>query len=85
MRIVTHVQLTKALFVPGLTEFKRTLNHQFYPGMVMKLHPNGVICSFKGLDFIVPASMAECIVLSNDAQVEDNKEFSFAKKTVKSA
>lgn len=72
MRTISHVQLTKGLFVPTLFEFKRTLSQQFYPGMELKIHSTGgVIGNFKGVQFIVPYSMIECIVFEG---VEDVKE-----------
>ena len=59
---VAQLQMTKALFVPGLFEVKRTLNQQAYPGIEMEGRPTGVVCLFKGITFLIPYSMIECVV-----------------------
>lgn len=88
MRIITHVQLTKAIFVPNLggtsggMEFKRTVSgdRQGYPGIELKLHTNGVNALFKGTEFLIPWNMIECLVLK-----QDQLEVPSAKKVNKTA
>lgn len=63
---ITHIQMNKALFVPGLPEFKRTLSHQFYPGISMVFIEGGVDIEWQGVSFFLPHNMYEVVVYVNN-------------------
>lgn len=90
-RQVTHLQLTKALFVPNLGEIRRTIsgNPQGYPGIKMYYDLHGVNVSLRDKSFLIPWSMIECAVLEeavlDEALLKKElvKEVQIVKKTSK--
>lgn len=75
---VSHVKLHKALHVPTVLEFQRTISQQFYPGIKMEVIHAGILCEYKaqnGKDarFIIPFVDTECIVLEDSHVQEDSK------------
>lgn len=64
MKPVAHVQLSKALFVPGFGELKgRTLSKTFYKEITMFTENEGVLCKINKITFLIPWGMVECAVL----------------------
>jgi hypothetical protein len=60
---LSHVQLTKELFVPIGFSLKKTLNQQLHPGIQLKTHQAGILCKYKKVDFLIPYNMVECAVV----------------------
>lgn len=68
-RIVKHLQLEKAFFVPGFGELKgRTLNSTHYPGIKMSICFAGILCQMGDNEFIIPFAKCEPIVLEKQVK-----------------
>lgn len=64
---ITVIKMHKPTFVPGVTEFGRTINDQQYRGIQMEAGPLGATCQYKGLTFLLPWVCIECVILGNEA------------------
>ena len=69
LKKITHIQMVKALFVPGLPEFKRTISNQFYPGISMQFIDGGIDVEWKGISFFIPHNMYEVAVYTKGNDV----------------
>ena len=62
-RKVKHMQLHSAMSIPNGLSLGRTVNDIHHKNVEMELHPLGVLCRYKGEEFIIAIVNIQCLTL----------------------
>lgn len=77
---IKQLQLTKAIFVPGVGQLANTLGNQHNPA-VMETIDGGILCQAKRGIFIVPWSMVETAFVGPIPEKKESNVKAADKKT----